>query len=211
MSDTPPDASGSEPERPRARPKRKGPPAPSRAATEQLLVDAAVNLLRQRGVLDGMNLREIADLAEVHRALVYYYFGSRQELLRAAAKREIARPRDEVAGEEQMGLAEWLATSLAATLRYREAIRLITVLVLDHDDTVRTLTTKRAMLEKLAPDGNPLVEDPAALYAVFASMSYGFGLLSERFAAELGVDHDDLERRFLGLAATMFGSVTQQS
>ncbi|WP_433506703.1 TetR/AcrR family transcriptional regulator [Pseudonocardia halophobica] len=180
-------------------------PAQSRAATEQLLVDAAVDLLRERGVLDGMNLREIADLADVHRALVYHYFGSRQELLRAAAKREIARPRDEVPGEADMDTAEWLTTSLGASLRYREAIRLIVLLVLDHDRTVRTLTTRRATMGRLDPE--PAVDDPAALYAVYASMSYGFGLLSERFADELGIEHEDLERRFLDLASRMFAAV----
>ncbi|MCE3554640.1 TetR/AcrR family transcriptional regulator [Pseudonocardia sp. RS11V-5] len=197
---------------PEPRQGRAGRPAQSRAATEQLLVDAAVDLLRERGVLAGMNLREIADRAEVHRALVYHYFGSRQELLRAAAKREIARPRDEVPGEEDMGTAEWLTTSLDASLRYREAIRLIVMLVLDHDHTVRTLTTRRAMMSRLDPEPGarePAVDDPAALYAVYASMSYGFGLLSERFAAELGLDPDDLERRFLDLASRMFDAVAR--
>lgn len=176
----------------------------SRAATEQLLVDAAVDLLRERGVLAGVNLREIADLADVHRALVYHYFGSRQELLRAAAKREIARPRGEVPGEEEMGLAEWLTTSLHAAVQYREAIRLIVTLVLDHDETVRTLTTKRVSLERAAEH----TDDPEGLYAVYAAMSYGWGALSESFARELGVDHAELERRFMATAGRMFAAIT---
>lgn len=186
----------------------------SRAATEQLLIDAAVNLLRERGVLAGVNLREIADRADVHRALVYHYFGSRQELLRAAAKREIARPRDEVPGEAEMDTAEWLTTSLGASLRYDEAIRLIVTLVLDHDETARTLTTRRTMMGRLdlgGEAGEAPVDDPAGLYAVYASMSYGFGLLSERFAGELGIERDELERRFLDIASTMFAAVTRDA
>lgn len=188
----------------------------SRAATEQLLIDAAIDLLRTRGVLAGVNLREIADRADVHRALVYHYFGSRQELLRAAAKREIARPREEVRNEDEMGTAEWLTTSLGIAIDYDEAIRLIVTLVLDHDDTARTLTTKRMLMGRLDPSASdptaePLADDPAALYAVYASMSYGFGLLSDRFAAELGVDRDELERRFLRIVSTMFAAVTRDA
>src|SRR3546814_6167206 len=108
-------------------------PAPSREATEQALIDGAVQLLRERGILAGMNLREIADEAAVTRGLAYHYFGSRQELLRAAAKREIARPREEVPGEGEMGFAEWLATLLDHSFDYKEAVRLIVLLVLDHD------------------------------------------------------------------------------
>src|SRR5690606_11848510 len=69
-----------------------------REATEQALIEAALTLLRERGILAGVNLREIAEEAQVTRGLAYHYFGSRQELLRAAAKREIARPRAEVPG-----------------------------------------------------------------------------------------------------------------
>jgi AcrR family transcriptional regulator len=181
-------------------------PAPSRAATEQLLLDAAVDLLRERGVLDGMNLREIAERAGVHRGLAYHYFGSRQELLRAAAKREIARPRDEVPGEAEMGVAEWLTTSLAATFRYREAIRLIVTLVLDDDRTVRTLTTRDVVLDRLRA-ATPPVEDPEAVDAVYAALSYGFGLLGDRFAAELGVGPEELERRVLRVCEVLFGGL----
>src|SRR3546814_15565266 len=42
-------------------------PAPSREATEQALIDGAVQLLRERGILAGMNLREIADEAALTR------------------------------------------------------------------------------------------------------------------------------------------------
>src|SRR3546814_5995661 len=95
-----------------------------------------------------MNLREIADEAAVTRGLAYHYFGSRQELLRAAAKRELARPREEVPGEGEMGFAEWLATMLDHSLDYKEAVRVIVLLVLDNDDTVKTLTTRRAVMSR---------------------------------------------------------------
>lgn len=187
-----------------------GRPTQSREATEQALIDGALALLRERGVLAGMNLREIADQAEVTRGLAYHYFGSRQELLRAAAKREIAGPRQEVPGEQEMGFADWLAAMLDVSFDYKEAVRLIVLLVLDHDDTVKTLTTKRAVMAHIdeAVEAHDLVIDDAeAVYAVYASISYGFSLLSSRFAEELGCDPDDLEERVLAVCRTMFSAL----
>src|SRR5690606_36581152 len=57
---------------------------PDRAATEAALEQAALRLLERNGVLAGLNLREVADEAGVNRGLVYHYFGSRRDLLRAA-------------------------------------------------------------------------------------------------------------------------------
>ena len=53
-----------------------------RANTEQKLIDVALDLIRQRGVLSGLNLKEVAEAAGVNRGNIYHYFGSRQELLR---------------------------------------------------------------------------------------------------------------------------------
>ena len=39
-------------------------------------------------MLGGLNLREVAEAAGVNRGNIYHYFGSRQELLRAAINRQ---------------------------------------------------------------------------------------------------------------------------
>ena len=52
--------------------------------TEQRLIDVAIKLIRQNGVLAGRNLHEVAEGAGVNRGNTYHYFGSRRELLRAA-------------------------------------------------------------------------------------------------------------------------------
>lgn len=200
-------AEGRATRRPRPATERAG---PSREVTEQALIDGALDLLRERGILAGMNLREIADQASVTRGLAYHYFGSRQELLRAAAKREIARPRDEVPGESEMEFSEWLATMLDLSFDYKEAVRLIVLLVLDHDDTVKTLTTRRAVMSRIdeaVSERTLALDDPEAIYAVFASVSYGFSLLSQRFAAELDCDPADLEERVLEVCRLMFGAL----
>ena len=56
-----------------------------RANTEQKLIDVALDLIRQRGVLAGLNLKEVAEAAGVNRGNIYHYFGSRQERLTPAA------------------------------------------------------------------------------------------------------------------------------
>ena len=52
-------------------------------------MDAALDLLDERGVLAGLNLREVADRVGVTPANIYHLFGSRQGLL---APRSTARP-----------------------------------------------------------------------------------------------------------------------
>jgi AcrR family transcriptional regulator len=59
----------------------------SRTETERRLIDVALDLIRNNGVLAGLNLREVAEGAGVNRGNIYQYFGSRQELLRAAINR----------------------------------------------------------------------------------------------------------------------------
>ena len=54
--------------------------------TPGLLQASVLDLLAERGILAGVNLRQVAERAGVHRALVYHYFGSRRELLLAALR-----------------------------------------------------------------------------------------------------------------------------
>jgi AcrR family transcriptional regulator len=62
---------------------------PNRVATESALQKAALLLLERNGVLAGLNLRQVADEAGVNRGLVYHYFGSRRDLLRAALRSDV--------------------------------------------------------------------------------------------------------------------------
>lgn len=52
------------------------------------LLDAAIELLATHGP-DGFSAREVAKAAGVNYGLIHYYFGSRNELLRQAIKREM--------------------------------------------------------------------------------------------------------------------------
>src|SRR5206468_2454458 len=62
--------------------------ARGRAATEALLRDAAMRVLRRDGVLSGLSLQDVADEAAVNRALINHYFGNRATLLGWSLLRE---------------------------------------------------------------------------------------------------------------------------
>ena len=66
-------------------PRRPGPRRPpgSPSGPEQVTraaLDAAASLFAERGI-DGVSVREIADLADVHVALIRRYIGNREELV----------------------------------------------------------------------------------------------------------------------------------
>ena len=69
----------------------------NREETERRLIDVALDLIRKNGVLAGLNLKEVAEGAGVNRGNIYRYFGSRQELLRAAINRRFEAAVDSMA------------------------------------------------------------------------------------------------------------------
>ncbi|MFC5061783.1 TetR/AcrR family transcriptional regulator [Actinomycetospora atypica] len=71
-------------------------PAPARdsksARTRRRIVDAAAHVLVHRGYA-GTRLGDVADVAEVQAPAIYYYFGSRDELIEEAVAVGLARAR----------------------------------------------------------------------------------------------------------------------
>jgi AcrR family transcriptional regulator len=180
---------------------------PSREGTETALLDAAFSLLKERGVLSGMSLQEIADRADTTRGLVYHYFGSREELLRAAARRHIERRSDQLASQEELPFGQRMTDMLATAFEYEDAARLAVTLVLDHDPSIRTLPFRRRVVERLEQDvaeKRLAIEDVPALYSVFVSIIYGFMIMGDRFAAEFRCDKADLQQRVLAVCADVF-------
>lgn len=69
-------------------------------------MDAALDQLGTKGVLAGLNLREVADAVGVTPANIYYHFGSREGLLRAALAREARRLQGPLAAAATDGFVE---------------------------------------------------------------------------------------------------------
>jgi len=183
----------------------------AREETEFALQDAALRLMERDGVLAGLNLSELAEQASVNRGLVYHYFGSRQELLRAALRRDYSRRIAEVRAGAGLGFrARW--TRLFRTLvRHRAAIRIATLLHLDRDSSLRMMPirneTRERLLEEQAAGRLPADLDLDALHVGLNAFMYGYALFRDRFARELGRSVRDLDRSVEELLSAALGSL----
>lgn len=187
--------------------------APDRVATEAALEASALRLLARDGVLSGLNLREVAAEAGVNRGLVYHYFGSRQDLLRAALRSDARRRFAEVAESASLPFRERFARFLATMVRHRRAVNLVTLLVQDGDKSLRTMPMREGTLHVLGRDveeGHLDDVDLEAVHIATVSLAYGYVLYRERFAAELGIGVTELDRRFAAIADRMFSGLEPQ-
>ena len=78
-------------------------------ATEQKIIAAAAQLFLNKG-MDGARMQEIADLAGINKALLHYYFRSKEQLYRYVAKQEIRKSFKEIFSMLPLELegSEWL-------------------------------------------------------------------------------------------------------
>ncbi|MDP6828374.1 MAG: TetR/AcrR family transcriptional regulator [Pseudomonadales bacterium] len=178
----------------------------SRAETEQKLIDVALNLIDENGVLAGLNLREVAEGAGVNRGNIYHYFGSRQELLRAA----ISRRFDSLADKVRTG-----RRSTRFVERRLETFRLIessndsqlrALLVLDGDDSVDPIPLYEATLSELRQDvidGDiDRGHDLEALQIALSAVLRGYRIFRIPYAKRLGVKPKELDERVYGILRT---------
>lgn len=176
----------------------QAPLRPRREETEHALQQAALDLLDRDGVLAGLSLREVADEAGVNRGLVYHYFGSRREILRAALRHDYRRRIQDVRSGGPLRFRERWAHFFRTLVRHRRAIRIATLLHLDRDPRVRMMPIRAetaALLEEDRRKGDlPEQLDAGALHAALDSLVYGYALFRDRFAAELGRPVRELDR-----------------
>lgn len=165
---------------------------PDRLATESALQRAALLLLERNGILAGLNLRQVAEEAGVNRGLVYHYFGSRRDLLRAALRSNVSERLNDFAPGRGLAAPSRYERFFRTMLSHREAAVLATLLVLDGDRGVRMIPDPdgtRGRLRRDVEEGNlPDDVDTEAVHAAFASMIYGYMVLRERLADELDVE-----------------------
>jgi AcrR family transcriptional regulator len=177
---------------------------PDRRATESALQRAALLLLERNGVLAGLNLRQVAEEAGVNRGLVYHYFGSRRDLLRAALRSNVSERLSDFAAGRGLAAPSRYERFFRTMLHHRQAAVLAALLILDGDPGVRMIPNPdgtRARLQRDIEEGNlPPDVDSDGVHAAFASMIYGYMVMRDRFAEELGVDAERLDER---MAATI--------
>lgn len=159
------------------------PPAPRRKITAEagvrgLLSSAVVDLLDEQGILAGVNLREVAERAGVHRGLVYHYFGSRRELLLAALRMYLpdAGPVTSDGGAPGDRL-------YAAGVRDNQPMRLMALLALDGDDSYEPFG-------KIVSRKRPTIRQMAG-----TCLALGHALYRQPFANEMGISQKQWDRR----------------
>lgn len=187
------------------------PRPPDRAATEAALQRAALELLERNGALAGLNLREVADEAGVNRGLVYHYFGSRQDLLRAALRTDVKERMAEVNPGQWMPLPDRWSRFLPAMLRHRQAVILSALLILDGDTNVHMVPNHdevRARHERDV-DGGWLQDDLDldSVHAALVSTVYGYLVFRERLAQELDRDLEELDEAVAKVFSRMVAGI----
>jgi AcrR family transcriptional regulator len=187
---------------------------PDRAATEQALQSAALDLLDRNGVLSGLNLREVADEAGVNRGLVYHYFGSRRALLRAALRSDFRQRMDDFEPAMDQPAPGRVAQIFRTFLRHRRAVVLAALLVLDGDNVARVLPDPRGAQGRLRHDVGegdlPADLDVEATHAAISSMIYGYLVFRDRFATELEVPVATLDERVATMIERMMHGLELQ-
>ena len=161
-------------------------------------MDAALEQLLSKGALAGLNLREVADAVGVTPANIYYFFGGRQGLLRAAINRELellAEPMEQLVGAP---FAERRVRMFDEILRL-PTLRLSALLALDDDPDyvpLPFLSTSRSEWQGQVDSGDlPDSLDVEAVYLVTVMASVGMSLYAPALARQLRVDEDELLAR----------------
>lgn len=169
-------------------------------ATQDLLRRAAVSVLERDGVLAGINLQEVADLAGVNRSTLYHHFGSRRELLRAALYMEGKEFRRHVIDDLPRPYSERVQRFFRAAVTHARAVALTALLVLDGDDRVRALPfVSRTMASMWRDLAKGLIReglDVEVAHLVVMSAIYGYAIYRPRFSAEMDIPLGELDRRY---------------
>jgi AcrR family transcriptional regulator len=170
------------------------------------LIDAALDLIKRNGVLAGLNLREVAAAAGVNRGNIYHYFGSRQELLRAALTRRFKVFVDGLtADSEGRSFVERRLRPFQSHVSGQDS-HLRALLVIDGDESVDPMPAYEAMIQSLRQD---VVEgdidsahDLEALQVALSASLRGYRIFRESYAKRIGANVEELDERVASITRT---------
>ena len=186
--------------------------APNDPTTRDALMDAALAQLADKGVLAGLNLREVADAVGVTPANIYYYFGSRQGLLRAALARETARLGRPIAAASDGGFVE-RRTAMFDAIGAVPSLPLTALLALDGDPDYEPLPfieSTRDYYQGLVEAGElPEGVDVEAVHLIALATSIGIAIYAEAAARQLGTPVPELRARTRVVFAQMMQAATE--
>ena len=183
--------------------------AGDRAATEALLMDAALRLIERDGVLAGLSLQEVADEAGVNRGLIHHYFGNRRSLVRAALD---ARTKAGAAMAEKLqSMGPWERADWRFAVHAGDDIsysRMLLLLALDGDTDIEPIPFAEGMLETLEREKaeGKWHEDADVLAAlvVYNLFTYSYDALRHAVARQLGLSLRTLDGRVQDTIVRMY-------
>ena len=186
-----------------------------RAETERRLIEVALELIQKNGVLAGLNLRQVADGAGVNRGNIYHYFGSRQELLRAAINRQFVALVDALKkSKAQLGfVARRLRGFQTNSSNDTNDSMLRALLVLDGDDSVDPIPLYEMQLSQLRQDViNGDIDrghDLDALHVAISAFLRGYRIFRVPYAKRVGITPNSLDERVGKIFRTWLEAMAQ--
>jgi AcrR family transcriptional regulator len=167
-------------------------------STRDALMDAALDILSERGVLAGLNLREVADRVGVTAANIYHLFGSRQGLLRAALTRELEHIHQALIEAQPLSFAE-TRLHMYDVIGERPRLALTALLALDEDPDYHPfpfIDTTRLRYEAEIEAGElPGGIDIEAVHVFSLSAVIAHAIYGTAAARQLGVTPESLRAR----------------
>ncbi len=175
-------------------------PTSTFARKRQVACDAILGatsaIIAEKGV-DGFTISEVARRARINRALIYHYFGNRDNLVVEAIDHIIRRSEE---AESQLS-ADSVERSVRMYIEHPEVARFFFQLLLNGRPLLRLgerITDTIAALEQLQREHPPEARYDSALgliTLVLAQMAWPFS--REEFARLLGISVEEADRRFI--------------
>jgi AcrR family transcriptional regulator len=179
-------------------------------STRDALMDAALAQLTSKGVLAGLNLREVAAAVGITPANIYYHFGSREALLRAALAREAERLQEPLAAVTDRGFVERRLAMFDA-IADLPTLAFTALLALDDKDyePLPFLEATRASYRAMVDAGTlPADLDVEAAHLLTLATSIGMALYAGAAARQLDTTPEELHRRVREVFEGMLRAVT---
>jgi AcrR family transcriptional regulator len=163
----------------------------SREVVSEALIEAAAALASERGS-GHVTVRDIATRAGVNATFVHRYFGSKQNLMRAAMQHAQERLASRI--EEVPDIVEGAAAIVHATLQERELIATLTRAALDgvFEDVPAGNPAMAALVERFMREatdrGSGGRHDPRVVVACLSAATVGYALLGDYIRRGTGLD-----------------------
>jgi len=188
-----------------------------RPATEEDILNAAWKLFERDGVLSGINLNEVASVANANRASIYHYFGSRDGLLRAAIGRRLKELRPTWLEDRRLRFVKRRLHAFDVVAGGEPTlVRLVVLLILEgtnpFDPLLLDLDRARESLVQDVEIGDLPPNSDLDLVHIMPWASYiGYALVRELVSEELGIEPTELDARARPVYEAMLkGLVTEQ-